>query len=663
MRVSTFLACDAEALVASLALADARRFRGNETEQIRAWEATIACLRAALRDWPAAAEWEIVLEFEMLRLGRRIDAVLVTPRLLVVLEFKVGKTAFHTDDRLQVEDYALDLQDFHAGSRGFPIVPVLIATGGRPAVTSPPLLLAGATTVIDASSASLPGLLRELWAWAPVPSVALDLTAWPTAAYRPVPGIVEAARRLYGRHGVEDIRVARADVHNLGRTTDAISAIIADARRDGGQHAVFITGIPGAGKTLCGLNAVFGAGREGEAAFLTGNPALVHVLREALARDAAAGGGALAAARRRAETSIQALPGFRDHYVRHSGHLPAEHIIVVDEAQRAWSGDYAVSKSQGREVALSDSEPGHLLDIMARHTDWAVMVCLIGNGQEIHDGEGGLAEWGAAFRQRPAWVVHAPGQALTDPVARQRLPDLAGLRLDPALHLDVPVRSIRSPEAAPWVDAVVAGDADRAAGIAAREGPLPFLLTRDLAAMRAYLRSVTRGLRRCGLVASSGARRLRADGLGAELPHMDKKAVANWFLDRWPDVRAADALEVVATEFSCQGLEIDFAGLCWGGDFIRRGRGAWHVRQFKGTAWQNSASADKQAYRINTYRVLLSRARYETVIWVPRGDAADQTRSPAEFDAVAEFLRACGVVELSRAAPDRPDAARQTTLL
>lgn len=176
--------------------------------------------------------------------------------------------------------------------------------------------------------------------------------------------------------------------------------------------------------------------------------------------------------------------------------------------------------------------------------------------------------------------------------------------------------------------------------------PLPFRLTRDLGAMRAWLRTETRGLRRSGLVASSGARRLRAEGLGAELPHMDAGAVANWFLDRWPDVRAADALEVVATEFSCQGLELDHVGLCWGGDFIRAGN-AWRVRRFAGTAWQTVSAAEKVANRHNTYRVLLTRARYETVIWIPPGDDADATRDPASYDAVAGFLRACGVADLA----------------
>ena len=640
MKVHGFLATPPSRLVERLALDDARRLRHNEPQQIRAWESEIDCLRAALADWPDAQDWDLILEFPMLRLGRRIDAVLITPRAILVLEFKIGATRLETADRQQVWDYALDLQDFHAASRHHPIVPILVATHATPGPLTWPMMLAGATSVLDASAASLPTLLRALWTAAPT-TVPLLTAEWATARYDPVPGIIDAARTLYNRNSVDDIAQSRAGRANLGITTTAILAAIAATRESGGLHALFITGIPGAGKTLCGLNAVFGAGRDTQAAFLTGNPTLVHVLREALARDAASADRSLSAARHRAKTSIQALPAFRDHHIIHPDHPPAEHVIVIDEAQRAWSAAHAIGKSQSRAVRLTDSEPGHLLDIMARRPDWAVIVCLIGNGQEIHDGEGGLAEWGAALALRPAWHITAAPATLTDPTPRQRLPILPGLTTEPALHLDVPVRSIRCPAAASWVDAVLRNDAETARAIAASDGPLPFLITRDLETTRAHLRHTTHGLRRAGLIASSGARRLRADGLGAELPHMDDKAVANWFLDRWPDVRASDALEVVATEFSCQGLELDFAGLCWGGDLVRA-RDTWQIRRFVGTAWQTAASPEKIANRINTYRVLLTRARYTTVIWIPGGNPADSTRRPADFDAVADFLLTCG---------------------
>ena len=545
------------------------------------------------------------------------------------------------------------------------IVPLLVADGGGRQGESWPLMIGGVTAVLATGAAHLGGMLRDLWARLPESARPVDVEAWAEAAYRPVPGIVDAARTLFSRHGVEDIAEARADAKNLTLTTDAILAGIAEARRDGLHLILFVTGIPGAGKTLCGLNAVFGVTRGAEAAFLTGNPTLVHVLREALARDAASGDRRkLRAARQRMKSAIQALPAFRDHHIR-TGDIPPEHVVVIDEAQRAWARDHAVRKSADREVALSQSEPAHLLDIMATHRDWAVILCLIGHGQEIHDGEGGLAEWGTALAARPDWRVRAP-PALRDAAdQRHRLPDVLPLCEDPLLFLDVPMRSIRNPHASAWVDLVLAGDAEAARMLAEQHGPMPFRITRDLAALRTALRGSSRGERRCGLLASSGARRLRADGLGAELPHMEADAVAHWFLDRWPqDVRASDALEVVATEFSCQGLELDHVGLCWAGDLAREpGRAAWRVRDFKGTRWQTPTGMEAIANRINTYRVLLTRARYETIIWIPRGDPGDPTRPPAGFDAIAAFLQSCGAAPLGEESAPADDCLRVPVLI
>ncbi len=659
--VRHFLKVESGLLVNALAAADAQRFRNSEPQQLRAWTVTIAALKAALTGFAEASDWQLILEYPMRRLGRRIDVVLVSPRAVIVLEFKADAVQFTMADRRQAEDYALDLQDFHAASRTVPIVPILVATAAAPRPTLWPLLFAGASTVLDASSASLGDLLQGLWARLYEPVIALDPVSWEHAPYRPVPGIIDAACTLYSHHGVADIAAARADAINLSTTTDCILAAVASARRDRLFLALFVTGIPGAGKTLCGLNAVFGTGREAGAIFLTGNPTLVHVLREALARDAAQGDrGRMRAARQRTKSSIQALPAFRDHHVR-DGSTPPEHVAVIDEAQRAWARAHAVRKSLDRDVKLSDSEPGHLLEIMGRHDDWAVVICLIGNGQEIHDGEGGLAEWGAALAAQPKWGAWAAPGALVAEDPRQRLPALADMQVNAALHLDVAMRSIRNNAVSDWVDAVLSNDAAAARKISLERGPIPFSLTRSLTDMRAHLRNTSRGLRRCGLVASSGAKRLRAEGLGSELAHMDAGAVARWFLDRWPeDVRASDALEQVATEFSCQGLELDHVGLCWGGDLIRIG--SWRVRDFVGTRWNTPRGLEAIANRINTYRVLLTRARYETVIFVPPGDIGDATRSPAEMDGIAAFLAECGIGRLDEPAEEEPQTSRRETL-
>ncbi len=618
----------------------------NREQQLHAWHRQIAILRSALKGLPN--HWRLLFEYPLLRLGRRLDVLLVSDRAIFLFEFKIGSTVFDRAARNQTEDYALDLHDFHAESRTAIIVPILVASEARAPETILPLFWHPvADPIFLASATSLPNLLHLLILDIPHRNIQID--TWEHAPYRPVPTIIEAATMLYRKHGVAEIAAARADTGNLTRTTNVIMQAIADARNRAAYVIVFVTGIPGAGKTLCGLNTVFGA--DTGAAFLTGNLPLVHVLREALARDAAClPGGSLRMARQKTESAVQGLTGFvRDNVDRHEP--PHEHVVVFDEAQRAWDAAYGARKFQ-----LNDSEAALFLDIMRKHKDYAVVIALVGNGQEINTGEAGLGEWGRALANRPEWQIHAAPEVLTTDQPRQRLfgsaPD--GIILNPALHLDVPIRSIRSASGAPWVDAVLRGKLDEAKDHT-QEG-VPFLITRSLSQMRAALRSKARGERRAGLVCSTGARRLVAEGIWPDFPHLDHDAIANWFLNRWPDVRASDALEIPATQFACQGLELDLVGLCWGGDLVWRSD--WQTRRFVGTRWQNPKSQDAKDFRLNTYRVLLTRARYETIIWVPKGDAADPTREPELFDSTADFLINCGATVLEDApAEPIPEAA------
>ena len=554
------------------------------------------------------------------------------------------------------EEAALDLADFHAGCRGLPVIPVLVVPHGSHPRPDRPLPIAGAARVVEANRLLLPRVLRDLAALCP--SAGNDPAAWAAAPYRPVPSLVTAACALYARHDVPDLLLASAGPGGLQAAGAAVADAVATAQATAGGVVVFVTGAPGAGKTLCGLNLAFGGPG---AAFLTGNPTLVHVLRAALVRDAAARGLDRRAAQRRVSAVIQALPAFRDHHALNTG-APPERLVVIDEAQRCWDAAHAVGKTRNRPMPLRDSEPGHLLDAMARHDGWCVLVCLAGGGQEIHEGEGGLAAWAEALSRRPRWRAMAAPTAATAPDPRQRFaapdatqtaaPGLSSrITWDHRLHLGAPVRAVHAPGAAAWVDAVLAGDAGPALEIAQASGGVPFHLTRSLESMRRALR--VHG-RRCGLAGSSGARRLRAEGLGAVLPHQDEDAVARWFLDTWPDIRSSSALEVMATEFSMQGLELDRVGVCWDADLVRV-HGAWQARSFRAHAWTLPRRAEAVSNRINAYRVLLTRARHGTVIWVPQGDSRDATRDPALYDGVADYLLACGARALDAAAP--PDEA------
>ena len=538
-------------MVEHLALRAIQTHMTNHNAQLRAWYSQIEILLAALVDFPD--NWRLLLEYPLLRLGKRLDAVLVSDRAVFVVEFKTLTSRLNNAARQQTLDYALDLQDFHAGSQNHFIIPILVAGAGTPNRVQWSFPWPGVSEVFDALPDTLGALLHDLTSR--IPHRDVDIEAWEGAPYRPVPTIIEAATMLYRKHGVADITEARADTKNLTDTTRVILETIKEAEQTGKHIILFVTGIPGAGKTLCGLNAVFGA--DTGASFLTGNLPLVHVLREALAQDAARIGGTIGMARQKTESAIQGLTGF-----------------VKDNVDRA------------APIVLSAPEP----------------------------------------RQR----------LFATPPMHERV------LLDERLHLQVPIRSVRSSNGAPWVDAVLRGRIGEAQQLA-REGTA-FFVTRSLEAMRNGLRASARGQRRAGLVCSTGARRLVADGIWPDFPHLDSKAIAHWFLNRWPDVRASDALEIPATQFACQGLELDYVGLCWGGDLVRNGN--WLVRKFSGTKWQKSDGIDARDFRLNTYRVLLTRARYDTIIWVPAGDAQDKTREPELFDATANYLIRCGAMPL-----------------
>ncbi|MBV8522176.1 MAG: DUF2075 domain-containing protein, partial [Acetobacteraceae bacterium] len=460
----------------------------------------IAILRHGLGNCPA--DWRVLLGYPLLRLGRRIDAIIITSAAILVLCFRSRNGSA---ERALAEDHALDLWHFHEASRTHPVVPLLVSPQASDTVRVWPLLWHGVTPVIEASPAGLGGTLREIVSRVPSPARALTPLGWERAPYRPAVSIIEAARMLFARHTVDEITTARAELRHLLGTMASIKAAIGRARAQRRHVIVFVTGAPGSGKTLCGLHAVFGS--NDRAAFLTGNLPLVHVLRAALAGDARAQGRNPRAARQQAESAIQPLLGFlRDNISRPDP--PDEHVIVFDEAQRAWDAEFG-----SRRFGHPASEAALFLDIMGRHQDWAAIVALVGPGQEINTGEAGLAAWAEALATHPEWsAVAAPGAF--DELTQGPLQ----AELDADLHLPASVRGLHSHMAAPWADAVLANEPGRAAKVASAAS---VWLTRSLAEMRAYLRRQSRGTRRAGLVCSSFAVRLRAEGIWPHFPHLD----------------------------------------------------------------------------------------------------------------------------------------------
>lgn len=656
--VANFLTARAEAIVAQLSLRQSEHFGEVSDRQLYAWRTQIELLHKALigiADAHAfASQWGLVIEYPLLRLQKRLDVVLIAGATIAVIEFKVDGEVFGPADLRQVEDYGLDLKDFHGASFGLRIWPVLCATAAN--TTRLTSIEVGVSAVAVCGGEGLREVCLALAAdQCTRGDHQIDHIVWQAGPYRPVPTIVQAAELLFAEHDVQDIAQAASEPANLTDTTEALIAIIERARLRREHIVAFVTGVPGSGKTLAGLNAChdrrFNQAGEQPGAYLSGNSPLVRVLREALTEDHARRLGVRKSDARRVITAqVQTLMGFlREYLIAHDGEAPVDHVIIFDEAQRAWDAAYGKQKFN-----RSKSEAAIFLEIMGRHKDWAVIVALVGGGQEINRGELGLSEWGRALLEERGtegarnWIAIASPEAVSggEATAWQRL--FAGdaprwLELEPRLHLPASVRSYRCEALPGWVNAVLASDQASARSIADAGGDFPVYLTRDLSSARKWLRGSARGQRRCGLVASSGARRLRAEGLGVSIGADDLDSVAHWFLRPPGDLRSSYALEVTANEYACQGLELDYAGVCWGGDLIWDTRAEkWIPRRLSGAVWQNVGDADSKNWILNKYRVLLTRARLGTVLWVPIGDNEDPTRPQDLYDEIAFALREMG---------------------
>jgi schlafen family protein len=626
------------------------RYKDLITAQITAWRNQISALKTALGSQDLNAidsdEWGIALEFVVPRRMGRIDTVLLVRDAIIALEFKTQTVDSSAAE--QVEDYCLDLLYFHAPSHRQSIYPVVVADVGASTPTRNSRLFRELQPTTFVDSAGLARLIASV-AVSHSDAAQISIGTWNSGEYRPVPTIVEAAIAMFAEMEVEEIAKAGCDPINLTQTVETIRQLAACAMKQKKKIVCFVTGVPGAGKTLAGLRIVHD--RElrdmtsSDSVFLTGNLPLVKVLRAALAGDLARRRKQrLRVTSRDPKTTIDTLLGYKKTHTR-SENPPHENIVVFDEAQRAWNAERTAEYLEGASDWIGYSEPELILAILDRHP-WALLVGLVGGGQEINRGEAGLSEWGRALTKRfNHWSVAISQQGLAGEYgAGAKLfecetPKNMSVEILPTLHLDNPTRQFRGRTIARWAEALLQGDSVRCRQTLA-ENPEYFVgLTRRLATGKAWLKSVSLGTERYGCIASSEARRLRAEGL--ELPPARADGVEHWFLREKGDVRSSYQLETAANEFQIQGLEIDWACICWGGDFLR-GQTGWVLKRFRGTHWQNIGQEEARNYVTNSYRVLLTRARQGMVLFVPRGDEADASRPPVPFDTTAQFLIECG---------------------
>lgn len=638
-------------------------FSSQYTSATKAWGATLTFLRPHLqnliKDIPEAEGWGLILEYPLYRLRIRLDLIILSFNAIYVIELKTGSTEYLSADKRQVEEYALDLRDFHSGSFFNRIHPILWCPERNDEADDVNFNITDSVSSVVAVGKNnlIPVIKRLELNISANNSKRLSLNDWLSSEYKPVPSIISAATAIFGNHGVKEI--SNADADNLAISGQEITNLIEQAKRLGEHYLIFLSGVPGSGKTLAGLQVVHDVLNKkilsaGEIVYLSGNTPLVVVLREALAldqvnqsqKDGQKKSLTLKRARMNMRVTIQHVMDFLNQYLKKEiVKPPIDHVIVFDEAQRAWD------EKQGKaKFDRQASEPELVLGVMERHSDWAVVVALIGVGQEINDGEHGLSGWGSALMSRlnggyRDWKIFGSEISISGLNIASEISSSTNTFLKQNLHLTVSQRSYRAPQLTDWVNSVITGDSSRAKKIKLSLSNYPVVITRDRDQMKNWLINQARGQRRIGLLASSGAKRLRADGYGEFLHANDGVSIAHWYLKTQGDLRSSFALEVPANEYTSQGLEIDYVGLCWGGDLIRlkKGDGKWGIRKLGGTRWSTVKVDSGQRFVENSYRVLMTRAREGMVIWVPYGAEDDETRSPEELDLIYSYLIDCGV--------------------
>ena len=682
------------------------RYHGEALTTTReAWKSEIAIMKDVLANF-ADKQGQIIFEYDIPRLGKRVDVVLLLEGIVFCLEFKVGETRILEADVDQVLDYALDLKNFHKFSEDRIIAPILIATNHCNSSTNIQMSVYDDRVVnpLMTGKSGISALINEVLER--FPNETPVNPDWIISPYAPTPTIIEAAKSLYENHTVEDITRHEADKVSTDRTIAYILDVIKKSKDSQEKSICFVTGVPGAGKTLVGLDVAVKQTYQGQdepieeeqAVYLSGNGPLVAVLTEALAQDnykKCKDNGEkkkITDSRREVSKSIQIIHRYRDNMLAKiknpvengvleidpakavkmakSGFGEVEHVAIFDEAQRSWThkrlADYLKrGGTYGNKLKVPNfplSEAAFLIWSLDQREDWATIVCLVGGGQEINTGEAGISEWIKALNEQfPHWNVYISPKLTDAEYAEGRvnelLKDNSNVTYSEDLHLSVSLRSYRAEKLSAFVHALLSFDENAATLYNEIKDKYPIVLTRDMAKARKWLHSKVRGTERTGVLVTKESARFKPLAVHV-LPSGDENAV-HWFLDDKTDVRSSNYLEDAATEIQVQGLELDYTCLLWDAD-MRYENGEWHFYRFNGQSkWteqiaNTESKQELQKYMLNAYRVLLTRARAGMVICVPTGNPnktvsgfwEDSTRLPEFYDGTYQYLNSLGIEEI-----------------
>lgn len=682
------------------------RYHGEALTTTReAWKSEISIMKDILVRF-ANKDGQIIFEYDIPRLGKRVDVVLLFEGIVFCVEFKVGESRILESDIDQVLDYALDLKNFHKFSEDRIIAPILVATNYRNSSTNIQMSVYDDRVVnpLVSGKAGVSHLISEVLRY--FPNETSVNPNWIISPYAPTPTIIEAAKTLYENHSVENITRHEADKVSTDKTIEYILDVIQRSKLNQEKSICFVTGVPGAGKTLVGLDVAIKQTYQGQnepvknegAVYLSGNGPLVAVLTEALAQDnhkkckAKGEKKKMTDSRREVAKSIQMIHRYRDNMLakiknpvengvleidptkavkmESAGFGEVEHVAIFDEAQRSWThkrlADYLKrGGTYGNKLKVPNfplSEAAFLIWSLDQREDWATIICLVGGGQEINTGEAGIFEWIKALNEQfPHWNVYISPK-LTEPEyaegkVNELLKNNCNVTYSESLHLGVSLRSYRAEKLSAFVHALLSFDENASALYNEIKDKYPIVLTRDMAKARKWLHDKVRGTERTGVLVTKESARFKPLAIHI-LPSGDENAV-HWFLDDKSDVRSSNYLEDAATEIQVQGLELDYTCLLWDAD-MRYENGEWRFYRFNGqTKWveQTGGTESKQElmkYMLNAYRVLLTRARAGMVICVPEGNPnknvsgfwEDSTRLPEYYDGTYQYLKSLGIEEI-----------------
>lgn len=624
-------------------------------EQSDAWENQISGLQNRLEE--SGIEGDIIFEYDIIRLGKRIDVILLIKHIVFSLEFKNGKSAFVARDAQQAEDYAIDIKNFHKESEDLYVCPILVATDAisynkNQEIDCYPDKQIFLQRENMKSLVSKIDYISEKYG----DDEKIDFEKWFNSPYHPTPTIIAAAVEAYNSHDISQIAQSEAGQNDINNCENEINNIIEYAKTNKKKCICFVTGVPGAGKTLVGLNLVArNLKNEGKgiSVYLSGNGPLVEVLREALnfsvkEKNKNKDREFYAKTRTAINALIQSSFAFKKDNANNNNITP-ENILIFDEAQRIWNKEKMI-KEHAKDLGLSVSEPHLMYQIMDRHDDWAVIVCLVGLGQDIHDGEVGINEWfRCGIEDFENWEMFYSNLIFSHmddkSIDVNSIINCDRCKQRNSLHLSTSIRSFRANKQSQFVDKLLGNNYKEAKELYyAIYEKYPIYVTRDIIAAKKWARSKVRGSQRCGILASSNAQRLKPDGIYVPTEIDVKK----WFLSPSDDLRSSNMMEIVASEFKVQGLEIDWAVVCWDADLRRKNEKEWDYYRFRGTKWERRLQETSRRYLINSYRVLLTRARQGMIIFVPNGVDKDEdiTRNHEVYDDIYNYLISCGILKL-----------------